>query len=410
MIHPNTQRLSTTPWFKQHPDLAKMHLSKLGDIDYCEYLEDGLWLSRDLYVIPLSPMFTNQFNDIPDDFYFEIPEDVVSEIKNRKIYLLWDQSFELFSPDIMNKLFVRDTLWASRAQRFMENTQNHYDLVKDWCGCIVGNNKWQEVHSPWYETLTVQWHEQCWYTDTPQNKSAKLTNYHKLNNMKYQMSEPRGKKYISTMGMIRDHKLEMARYLHDNDWLQHGYVSLTENTTEFPDQEDLNLPWCLDLPGFKTWHRKPTQVYTKDKTHWTYSDKLLNMYLDSSVEIICDSVMQDTILTCEFNQTSDRPFKSFALGKPFIYLGPQKALSYLRELGFKTFKSIWDETYDVLPDWRDRIHYAKKNVEKLCKASPKEIAMLTSQITDIIEHNYHNYQTNFADKNHLRHLKRERYL
>ena len=216
MIHPDTHKLSTTPWFKQYPDLAKIHLSKLGDIDYCEYLEDGLWLSRDLYVIPLSPMFTNQFNDIPDDFYFEIPEDVVSEIKNRKIYLLWDQSFELFSPDIMDKLFVRDTLWASRAQRFMENTQNHYDLVKDWCGCIVGNNKWQEVHSPWYETLTVQWHEQCWYTDTPQNKSAKLTNYHKLNNMKYQMSEPRGKKYISTMGMIRDHKLEMARYLHDN--------------------------------------------------------------------------------------------------------------------------------------------------------------------------------------------------
>ena len=410
MIHPDTQRLSTTPWFTWHSQACNQHVAKFGDIDYLDYLDSGNWLDRDLYIIPVSPEFTQPGSEFSDDFFYGIPPEVLQSIKNRDTYLLWDMSFELYSPDMMQKLWVRSVPWAHRAQQFVENTLVKYSIPKDHTGLLVGNNQWQQVHSPWYETLTVHWHERIWNPDWDKN-------YRKLNMLKYQSAEVRPQKFLANMGLVRDHKYELAQYLWENSYHTQGYVSLTGHpteiqrlSTELNGGDTMALPWQTDLPDYDSWHLCAQQVTVKDNTQRSHNSELLTQLLSSSVEFIADSVMQDTDLTLNFNQTSDRPFRSFLTGKPFIYAGACQGISYLRELGYKTFHEFWDESYDLMPDWRDRMHEVKRNWEKICRASHRELAMLTSQMTDILQHNTENYLTNYQEQRHLRHLTRERYL
>lgn len=410
MIHPDTQRLSTTPWFTWHSTACNQHVAKFGDCDYLQYLDSGNWLDRDLYIIPVSPAFTQCGSEFEDDFVYGIPPEVLQSIKDRKTYLLWDMSFEIYSPDMMHKLWVRDTPWAGRAQQFIENTLVKYNITKDNTGLLTGNSQWQQVHSPWYETLTVHWHEQTWSPQWDQN-------YSQLNILKYKSCEPRPRKFISNMGLVRDHKFELAHYLKKNSWQSDGIVSLCGHpdeisrlSSEISDGDTLGLPWSADLPDYDTWHLCAQGVYTSDLQHRSHNSELLTNLLSSSVEFVVDTIMQDTQLTLDFNQTADRPFRSFVTGKPFIYAGPCKGISYLRELGYKTFHEFWDESYDLLPDWRDRMHEVKRNWERICRASHRELAMLTSQLTDILEHNIENYQNNYSEHRHLRHVTRERYL
>lgn len=410
MIHPDTQRLSTSPWFTWHSAECNQHLDKFGDCDYNHYLDSGNWLDRDLYIIPVSPAFTLPNSKFSDDFIYEMPPEVLESIKKRETYLLWDMSFEIYSPDLMQKLWVRDTPWALRAQQFIENTLVKYNIPKDHTGLLVGNNQWQQTHSPWYETLSVHWHEQIWDPNWD-------SNYTRLNILKYQMAEPRPHKFISNMGLVRDHKFELAHYLWENSWHSEGIVSLCGHpqeisrlSLEISGGDTLELPWSTDLPDYDVWHTRPLQVYDLNHTHYSHNPELLTNLLTSSVEFVVDTIMQDTELTLDFNQTADRPFRSFVSGKPFIYAGPYQGISYLRELGYKTFHEFWDESYDLLPDWRDRMHEVKRNWERICRASHRELAMLTSQMTDILEHNIENYVNNYAEHRHLRHVTRERYL
>ena len=410
MIHPDTQRLSTTPWFTWHSTECEQHVAKYGDRDYSEYLDSGNWCDRVLYIIPVSPMFTNQASQFSDDFVYGIPPEVLQSIRDRDTYLLWDMSPEIYSPDLMQKLWVRDYPWALRAQQFIENTLIKYNIPKDHTGLLTGNAQWQQVHSPWYETLTLHWHEQIWNPDWD-------ANYNRLNILKYQSRDTRPNKFICNMGLVRDHKFELAHHLSETQTQTSGIVSLTGHPTEIErlskeisDGDTLGLPWSSDLPDYDHWHQNPEQVLSANRNHWSYNSDLITDLLSSSVEFVVDTIMQDTDLTLNFNQTGDRPFRSFVTGKPFIYAGVYQGISYLRELGYKTFHEFWDESYDLLPDWRDRMHEVKRNWDRITRASHKELAMLTSQMTDILEHNLQCYSDNYSEHRHLRHLRSERYL
>lgn len=414
MIHTDTQRLSTTPWFTWDSIRCNQHTQRYGDRDYNHYLDSGNWCDRDLYVIPISHVWTSPHSGIPDDYVYQLPPEVLEAIKNRTLYLLWDMSTELYSPDMMHKLFVRDTPWAMRAQQFVENTLTKYAIPKDHTGLLTGNIMWQQVHSPWYETLTVNWHEQIWSYKTDRN-------YHNLNMLKYQEAEARPRKILTHLGMIRDHKLELAHHINHNHDISDCVLTITGHPSEIErlrselesasgETCDLTMPTQSDLSDYPDWGQRVTQHWVSDNCYMGYNKQLKADYLNSAVELCVDTIVQDTQLTLDCNQTGDRPFRSFAMAKPFIYAGPHMGISYLRELGYKTFHEFWDESYDVLPDWRDRMHEVKRNIDRLLRASPREIAMLCQQMTDILQHNHENYVNNSESQRHLRHLNRERYL
>ena len=51
--------------------------------------------------------------------------------------------------------------------------------------------------------------------------------------------------------------------------------------------------------------------------------------------------------------------------RPLVFLGPAGALALLRSLGFSTFGSVLNESYDTLIDAHDRLRAVLSEVERL---------------------------------------------
>ena len=61
-------------------------------------------------------------------------------------------------------------------------------------------------------------------------------------------------------------------------------------------------------------------------------------------------IVVETAMHYPYNFITEKTYRPLANGRPFIVLGPVRTLSFLKSLGFVTFSSIIDETYDEIDD------------------------------------------------------------
>ena len=85
---------------------------------------------------------------------------------------------------------------------------------------------------------------------------------------------------------------------------------------------------------------------------------------------------------------TEKTFKPFVEKHPFILVGVNGALKSMHELGFKTFSEFWDESYDEIEDFNQRL----AKIIELCKDigtwDNEKILDFKRRVKPIIEHNY----------------------
>ena len=82
---------------------------------------------------------------------------------------------------------------------------------------------------------------------------------------------------------------------------------------------------------------------------------------------------------------TEKTAKMFLAKRFFIMFGPMKTLEFLKNLGFQTFSSIIDESYDNCDNPIERFSRAFDQVEYLASLNPKEVMEKTKSIR---EHNF----------------------
>ena len=83
---------------------------------------------------------------------------------------------------------------------------------------------------------------------------------------------------------------------------------------------------------------------------------------------------------------------------PFVLIAPAGSLAYMREYGFKTFDSVFDESYDLETDDIARLERATRLLKDLDNLSLSQRQELHQACLPIVEHNYnHFYGGGFAD-------------
>tara|TARA_B100001250_G_scaffold281504_1_gene243782 strand:+ start:4575 stop:5801 length:1227 start_codon:yes stop_codon:yes gene_type:complete len=75
------------------------------------------------------------------------------------------------------------------------------------------------------------------------------------------------------------------------------------------------------------------------------------------------------------------------LKRPFLIWGGYGCLDALKELGFKTFDRIFDESYQYERDVHKRVDMILKQLEELSKKSKYDLVELYKSVEDILEHN-----------------------
>jgi hypothetical protein len=95
---------------------------------------------------------------------------------------------------------------------------------------------------------------------------------------------------------------------------------------------------------------------------------------------------------------TEKTFKAIALEMPFVLVATAGSLAYLREYGFRTFDSVFDESYDLESDDVRRIERVTQLLKDLDDLSVHERQQIHHACLPIVEHNYkHFYGGGFAD-------------
>jgi len=120
--------------------------------------------------------------------------------------------------------------------------------------------------------------------------------------------------------------------------------------------------------------------------HNTNAD-LARHYNRFAIEIACE-----TYCAGDAFFPTEKTIRPIALGKPFLLYGPRHFLKYLRDLGFRTWHDVWDESYDALAGserWqamqatmkqiiKDKL-FDDSQTDKLCKMNQQCLAQLITK-------------------------------
>jgi hypothetical protein len=92
-------------------------------------------------------------------------------------------------------------------------------------------------------------------------------------------------------------------------------------------------------------------------------------YQQTAIEVVLETLFDDSRL-----HLTEKSLRPIACGQPFILAATAGSLAYLRSYGFKTFSSVFDESYDTISDPVERLG-AIINLMNNIKNSPNRLEM-----------------------------------
>lgn len=104
------------------------------------------------------------------------------------------------------------------------------------------------------------------------------------------------------------------------------------------------------------------------------------------------SVVNETNIDNDILFLSEKIWKPILLKHPFLVIGNPYTLQALRDMGYKTFGDFWDESYDEILRFDERIEAVNKILLDLSKHSTKELIKIRKQMQDILAHNHANFK------------------
>ncbi len=85
---------------------------------------------------------------------------------------------------------------------------------------------------------------------------------------------------------------------------------------------------------------------------------------------------------------SEKIFKPLACKHPFIVIGVDRTLEYLKKYGYKTFDQWIDESYDQEPDDDRRMDMCVAEIERLTNLTDDEWCTMIKEMIPILQHNF----------------------
>ena len=123
------------------------------------------------------------------------------------------------------------------------------------------------------------------------------------------------------------------------------------------------------------------------------TQRMSSCWLDQ-FELCAESMIyhvSETVFFGRRQHLTEKTFKPIAMGVPFVLSAPAGSLKYLKQYGFKTFDSIWDESYDNYKNDTGRIITLSNLLKKLDSQTEQEKNITFKKCIPIIEHNWNHF-------------------
>lgn len=277
--------------------------------------------------------------------------------------------------DIHRPLFesVRGLNLDIIGQKAIITSEWHSEFVDEVCKVF----SWQHYYYFYHGWAALDWYrgyDRTWLMPSPQERQI-IKSYIAPNRI---------------VGGKRDHRILLLYHLFRNQpqraWIScpavcpyenQPIVSLAEKfTASYPDITEIfrqqSLP--LDFPN--------------EQGHPMHSCWL--SLFDLCAETLA-YVVTETVYFGSRNHITEKTFKPICQQMPFILVSNAHSLEYLRRYGFKTFDTIWDESYDQETDDLVRLEKIATILHDLDRSSPAELQQMYRAVQPIVEHNYQHF-------------------
>lgn len=117
-----------------------------------------------------------------------------------------------------------------------------------------------------------------------------------------------------------------------------------------------------------------------------------NLDFANKIDISCHinsfvSLVSETLYQPDISFFSEKIYKPIAIGHPFIINGNPRSLHRLRAMGFKTFSQWWDESYDNIENFTERIHAIIDLLKSFVSMSESQLITIRKEMLPVLEHN-----------------------
>lgn len=112
-------------------------------------------------------------------------------------------------------------------------------------------------------------------------------------------------------------------------------------------------------------------------------------YTTTDIEVVLETLFDDDRL-----HLTEKSLRPIACRQPFILAATHGSLQYLRDYGFKTFDSVWDETYDTIENPYDRMMAIIKLMKTICNWTPQQRIDKMKKINQITKYNQNYFFSN----------------
>lgn len=111
-----------------------------------------------------------------------------------------------------------------------------------------------------------------------------------------------------------------------------------------------------------------------------------NFIENVGINIITETLVHHCFASSVF--FTEKIYKCMLYSMPFITVAQPNFLTFLKRCGYRTFSSFWDESYDGVIDWSDRLRYLINTLKYLNELSVTEFNSILRSAIPITTHNY----------------------
>jgi hypothetical protein len=352
-----------------------------------------------LIIVEGSAALNARINETFDYWYFQvscgnsfecfkakdlIPNDIFNKILDRQVFLVVDNGLEPFlstADSIYKNLIIKEGIPAEQII-FMSAVPTMIDHVKK----LARELGQKEIKVEWFTLFE-------WSLKNYLNTTTALP--------KTLIDKRYDKKFINFNRRWRLHRPLIVTMLRDRGLLDLGYVSL--GTSDLPMDT-----WDRRFAELKHYYHNNQQILQILDRNSDITN-LPPMYLDTE-DLVTNQAHQTTTTNKYYESTyfsvitettyhtnpgydgvpflSEKVFKSIAMRHPFILVTAPNSLQFLKQLGYKTFEGLIDESYDAEINDGDRMIKIVNEIERLSKLSKKEIKDFISKAKPICDHNF----------------------
>lgn len=221
------------------------------------------------------------------------------------------------------------------------------------------------------------------------------------------------KHYCTFNGRAGYDRVELLKFLHREQLLEKGYSTwhFDPESWEIIHSEGLGIERVNRLPEGNV---KPDN-FNAVTVEWgkRKEQEVIDTYNNSAFEIVVETItnieqesynwdcktegrpnikwITDQIPNANTVFFTEKTARPLLWGMPFFLHAGQYALQSLRELGFKTFDALWDESYDTIYDPAERARAMHVSIKEVLSRPLDELDNLIRENVHILKHNQQQY-------------------